>query len=71
MVLRRPKSKGEAMSDEIKNVENEIAKAESSPTLSEQELEQVVGGTKTTDQASPKLFQLCCSGQHYKTVTLE
>jgi type VI protein secretion system component Hcp len=58
------------MSDEIKIVEVETAKAEPSPTLSEQELGQVVGGTKTTDQASPKLFQTCCSGQHFPAVTI-
>jgi bacteriocin-like protein len=56
------------MSDEIKNVETEIAKAESSPTLSEQELEQVVGGT---DNASPKLYNLVAVGKHIPKVIIE
>jgi len=59
------------MSDEIKNVETEIAKAEPSPTLSEQELGQVVGGTKTVDSASPTLFKLCSSGKHIPQVIVE
>jgi type VI protein secretion system component Hcp len=59
------------MSDEFKNVETEMAKAEPSPTLSEQELEQVVGGTKTTDKASPKLFEACSSGKHIAKVIIE
>jgi type VI protein secretion system component Hcp len=52
------------MSDKIKNVETEIAKAEPSPTVSEQELEKVVGGTKLTDKASPKLLLACGAGEH-------
>jgi type VI protein secretion system component Hcp len=59
------------MSDEIKNVETEIAKVEPSPTLSEQELGQVVGGTKTVDSASPTLFKLCSSGKHIPNVIIE
>jgi type VI protein secretion system component Hcp len=59
------------MSDEIKNVETEMAKAEPSPTLSEQELEQVVGGTQTTDKPSPKLFEACNSGKHIAKVIIE
>ena len=59
------------MSDEIKNVETEIAKTETSATLSEQELGQVVGGTKTVDSASPTLFKLCSSGQHIPKVLIE
>jgi type VI protein secretion system component Hcp len=34
--------------------------------LSEQQLDSVAGGTKITDQSSPKLFTLCCSGKHFK-----
>jgi type VI protein secretion system component Hcp len=58
------------MSDEIKNVETKIAKAEP-PTLSEQDLEQVVGGTKTTDKASPTLFEACSSGKHIAKAIVE
>ena len=52
------------MSDEIKNVETEIAKAEPSATLSEQELGKVVGGTKPVEKASPKLLLACAAGEH-------
>lgn len=35
-----------AMSDEIKKVEDEAPKAEATPALSEQQLDEVVGGSK-------------------------
>jgi hypothetical protein len=34
------------MSDEIKKVENDEAKVEATPALSEQQLDEAVGGTK-------------------------
>jgi hypothetical protein len=36
------------MSDEIKKVESEEAKVEATPALSEQQLDEAVGGTKPT-----------------------
>ena len=38
--------------------------------LSEQQLENVAGGTKTVDAASPKLFASCCNGKHIANATL-
>lgn len=35
--------------------------------LSEQELDNVVGGTKTTDHASTSLFLHCVNGKHIKS----
>jgi hypothetical protein len=49
------------MSDEIKRVEDEIPQAEPTPTLSEQALEQVVGGTHPVDKGSPVLMQACAT----------
>jgi type VI protein secretion system component Hcp len=34
--------------------------------LSDQELDMIAGGTKTTDKASPSLFNLTCTGTHIK-----
>jgi hypothetical protein len=39
--------------------------------LSEQQLDNVAGGTKTIDKASAKLFQSCATGEHIKTATLD
>ena len=38
--------------------------------LSEQQLENVAGGTKTVDAASPSLFAFCCNGKHIPNATL-
>jgi type VI protein secretion system component Hcp len=38
--------------------------------LSRQQLDNVAGGTKNIDKASPKLFQSCATGEHIKTATL-
>jgi hypothetical protein len=38
--------------------------------LSEQQLDNVVGGTKKIDKASAKLFESCATGEHLKTATL-
>jgi type VI protein secretion system component Hcp len=38
--------------------------------LSELQLDNVVGATKITDKASPKLFNSCATGEHIKTATL-
>jgi type VI protein secretion system component Hcp len=38
--------------------------------LSEQQLDNAAGGTKTIDKASAKLFQSCATGEHIKTATL-
>jgi bacteriocin-like protein len=38
--------------------------------LSEQELDNVVGGTKKVDRSSVKLFQACATGEHIKTATI-
>jgi type VI protein secretion system component Hcp len=38
--------------------------------LSEQQLDNVVGGTKKVDKSSAKLFQACATGEHIKTATL-
>ena len=35
--------------------------------LSEQQLDNVAGGTKTTDRASPNLFTQCCTGKHIQS----
>jgi type VI protein secretion system component Hcp len=43
----------------------------SKPTeLSEQQLDNVVGGTKKIDKASAKLFESCATGEHTKTATI-
>ena len=38
--------------------------------LSELELDNVVGGTKKTDGASPNLFLKCCNGKHIDSVSI-
>jgi type VI protein secretion system component Hcp len=38
--------------------------------LSEQQLNNVAGGTKSVDKASAKLFQACATGEHIKTATV-
>jgi type VI protein secretion system component Hcp len=38
--------------------------------LSEQQLDNVVGGTKKIDKASAKLFESCATGEHIKTATI-
>jgi type VI protein secretion system component Hcp len=38
--------------------------------LGELELGSVVGGTKTTDGASPNLFLKCCNGKHIDNAKL-
>ena len=38
--------------------------------LSEQQLDNAAGGTKTIDKASAKLFQSCATGEHIKSATL-
>ena len=38
--------------------------------LSEQQLDNAAGGTKTIDKASAKLFQSCATGEHIKTATI-
>jgi type VI protein secretion system component Hcp len=44
---------------------------QSKPTeLSELELDNVVGGTKKTDGASPNLFLKCCNGKHIDRVSV-
>ena len=58
------------MSDEIKNAENEAPKAEQSTELSETALDQVTGGTKTVDVASPTLYGTVCTGKHYPEVKI-
>lgn len=55
------------MSDEIEKVENETSKDE---PIAEQALDQVVGGTKTVDKASPNLFNACANGTHIKSATI-
>jgi type VI protein secretion system component Hcp len=57
------------MSDEIKKVENEAPKDDSVTALSEQALEQTVGGTHMVDKASPVLMQACATGTHLKEAT--
>ena len=58
--------------DETKKAEEIVASVESSlPELPEAELNQVVGGTKPIDKASPKLFQNCVTGTHIKTATID
>ena len=43
----------------------------SKPTeLSEQQLDEVVGGTKKIDKASAKLFESCATGEHIKGATV-
>ena len=39
--------------------------------LGELELDNVVGGTKTTDGASPNLFLKCCNGKHIGSAKIE
>jgi hypothetical protein len=55
--------------DEMKRPEDivkSVASVESSlPELPEGELNQVVGGTKSTDKASPTLMNVCTTGKHY------
>jgi type VI protein secretion system component Hcp len=46
------------------NVQNQAVE------LSEQQLENVAGGTKTVDAASPGLFAFCCNGKHIPTGTI-
>jgi hypothetical protein len=54
--------------DETKKPEEIVRAAESVesalPELPEGELNQVVGGTKSTDKASPKLMSSCATGKH-------
>ena len=38
--------------------------------LSELQLNNVAGGTKSVDKASAKLFQACATGEHIKTATV-
>jgi type VI protein secretion system component Hcp len=38
--------------------------------LSDQQLDNVAGGTKSIDKASAKLFQACATGEHIKTASL-
>ena len=38
--------------------------------LSEQQLDNVLGGTKKIDKASAKLFESRATGEHLKTATL-
>jgi type VI protein secretion system component Hcp len=38
--------------------------------LSELQLDNVAGGTKTIDTASPNLFSKCCNGNHFNNVKL-
>jgi type VI protein secretion system component Hcp len=38
--------------------------------LSEHQLDNVAGGTKSVDKASAKLFQACATGEHIKTASL-
>ncbi len=35
--------------------------------LSEQQLDNVAGGTKKVDASSPKLFAQCANGKHFAT----
>ena len=55
--------------DETKKPEGIVKAVESVesalPELPEGELNQVVGGTKSTDKASPDLFLKCTTGKHY------
>jgi type VI protein secretion system component Hcp len=46
------------------NVQNQVVE------LSEQQLENAAGGTKTVDAASPKLFASCCNGKHIANAIL-
>jgi len=54
--------------DEVKKAAEIVKSAESLesslPELPEGELNQVVGGTKQTDKASPKLLLSCATGKH-------
>jgi type VI protein secretion system component Hcp len=54
------------MTDEIKKVD-ETLKDE---PITEQALEQVVGGTHLVDKASPVLMQACATGVHLKAGTI-
>jgi type VI protein secretion system component Hcp len=38
--------------------------------LSDQQLDNVTGGTKVVDKASPTLSTLCCTGKHMPKVTI-
>jgi type VI protein secretion system component Hcp len=38
--------------------------------LSEPQLDNVAGGTKKTDSASPNLFSKCCNGKHIDSAKL-
>jgi bacteriocin-like protein len=38
--------------------------------LSEQQLDNVTGGTKSVDKSSAKLFQACATGEHIKAATI-
>jgi type VI protein secretion system component Hcp len=55
--------------DEMKKPEDIVKAVESVesslPELPEAELNQVVGGTKPTDKASPILMNVCATGKHY------
>ena len=55
--------------DETKKPEGIVKAMESVesalPELPEAQLNQVVGGTKLTDKASPKLMTVCATGKHY------
>ncbi|HTV70548.1 MAG TPA: type VI secretion system tube protein Hcp [Rhizobiaceae bacterium] len=35
-----------------------------SDELTEQQLDQITAGTKTTDASSPTLYKFCCTGKH-------
>ncbi len=55
----------EAIMSKQNSVIQQAADGQSRPIeLSEQQLDNVAGGTKSTDLASPNLFSQCCTGKH-------
>jgi type VI protein secretion system component Hcp len=55
----------EAIMSKQNSIIQPVADGRSRPIeLSQQQLDNVAGGTKSTDLASPNLFAQCCTGKH-------